>query len=146
MICGADYQNNSLILLGYTNQVLSQSFAWIFTGITNSHFFESEGLMINFDLPYYSQTEGLCFISPQLIYISSETSFDLSANLYSFDLDDLLDIDEYEMSFDQKTTKALYSTNLLGQIIDHKSYRGIIVTIYDDFSAKKTIQFQWKPQ
>jgi len=141
MICGADYQNNTLILLGYTNQVLSQSFAWIFSEINNNHFFEAEGLKINFDIPYYSQTEGVCFIKPKHIYFSSEASFELEANLYSVNLDDVLDINEYEMSISRINAKIISTVNILGQEVDPKTYGGITITIYNDFKADKNIKF-----
>lgn len=78
-ITAADISPNQsqLILLGYSK-------CWIFTDFTGSDFFSGTCKVLDFSV--LTQKEGVCFISPDEIYISDEQSNGTGKKLYYLNL------------------------------------------------------------
>jgi hypothetical protein len=77
-------QSNTLLLLGYLDKH-QFPFIWKFEGFANTAFFKGSAQKISLhDSPLDWQTEGITFIFENEVFISCETTPEVSAGLYKF--------------------------------------------------------------
>ncbi len=90
-VTGADYDtlSNKIILIGYEGSKLN-SFLYILDEFQGNQFFTGnrKKVMIGTNNTQW-QTEGICFVNSERIFISCESTSDVEASLYTLDLDHL---------------------------------------------------------
>ncbi len=87
-ITGADFDpvSRKVVLIGYMGSKLN-SFIWILTDYQGNRFFSGNKRRIEIGNNMNQwQTEGICFIDSENVFISCESTTDIKASLYRFDL------------------------------------------------------------
>lgn len=88
MVCGADYNvaTNKVVLIGYEGHKLNP-FLFILDGFQGNNFFAGNKEKTTIGNNYTKwQTEGVCFANSEHIFISCESTSDVTASLYSYEL------------------------------------------------------------
>lgn len=91
-ICGADYEpgTNQIALIGYGGSKLN-SFIYRLTNFSETQFFagQKEKIIVGNNFTQW-QTEGICFFDSSHLFISCESTPDVSASLYLTDLNQII--------------------------------------------------------
>lgn len=123
MVCGADYDSisNQLVLIGYGGHHLN-SFLFLARNFTGNQFFSSFKKRVIIGNNYKEwQTEGITFRDSTHVFISCESTSDIPASLYTFDLNQLVissvsDVSENRFSIFPNPTSGKFNVNLQKRI------------------------------
>jgi len=85
LVTGADLNEDETILalLGYKD---FKPMVWIFSEFPNTSFFKGKKQLLKLESLFNAQTEGICFVGNDSLFISCERTFDFKPQVFLLDL------------------------------------------------------------